>query len=70
MSRPVPLHREVHPHLDADGCYACRVSRVRVDTRMVRIDRELGETQAERLREIRNTAAAEGREVQSKTRWV
>lgn len=70
MDRPVPLHREVHPHLDVDGCYACRVSSVRVDTRMVRIDRELGETQSERLREIRDVAAADGREIQSKTRWV
>ncbi len=70
MARPRPLHREVHPHLDTEGCYACRVSRVRVDTRMVRMDRELGQTQRERLTEIRETAAQDGREVQSKHRWI
>ena len=28
MSRPVPLHRETHPHLDEEGCFGCKATSI------------------------------------------
>lgn len=64
-------HAERHPSLDVIDCFGCKVASVQfTGVHRLQQEREAGVTQAEMAKDTIAQAKKDGREIQSKRRWI